>query len=521
MLSSLLDTEDSSLVSGNLALRTTRYLAALGFAASTAALTSTTASRADDTVPVPQALPGENETALPGVIRMPLPTPESAPVVVAATAGLGLYNQYGDLEGGSQKWFGTVAASWSPIRYLSVRGQFSGSIDAASAPAQSPTAYGEPVFAIRGLYPVMPALHLGAEAELKVVGGVAPDINPSAWTPTLRALAAYQIGGKTWLAANLGFRFDNSANALMDADAAGRLIDDGIRLLSGASSYSQVELGLGASHRISQFELLGEYTLNALVGAGAPGVSQSPMSIAAGGRYHFSDSLVFRGHLEVSPSALPSAELPANTYVPVRPRFAIGIGAQWRFGASAPKAKPAPVVVAPKPKPVEEKPNSGRVSGRIVDEGGRPIPDAKVTLKREGAPPVEYFTDADGRYVFGEVPYGAAQITTETPGFDPVTREVTIDSAAADVPESVLYESVPGGQLRGKVQDMRGDAVRAEVTVMPGGQRIEVGADGSFTLDLAPGTYQVQFSHPGHRSQMRHIRVQDKGVVVVNIALEK
>ena len=454
---------------------------------------------------------------------MALPTPEAAPVVLAATAGVGFYPRYRTLEGGSRKWFGTIAGSWSPIRYLSLRGQLNGSVENAASTAQSPTAYGEPVLAIRGLYPVMPSLHLGLEAELRMVGGVAPDVNPGAWSPALRALGAYRIGGRTWVAADIGFRLDNSAEALNDAVADNRLVDDGNRLLSGASSFSQVELGLGASHRFSQFELLGEFTLNALVGSGAPGLAQNPMSIALGTRYHYSESLVFRGHFEVSPSALPSG-LPEDTYVPIRPRLAIGIGAQWRFGASVekPKPKPKPVAsVVEKPKPVEKKPDSGRVSGRIVDEGGRAIPDAKVTLEREGAPPVEYYTDAEGRYEFVEVPFGAAQLTTETPGFDPVKREVTIDSASEEVPESVMYESVPGGQLRGKVLDLRGEVVRAEVTIMPGDQRIEVGADGSFTVDLAPGTYRVQFKHPEHRTQMRNIRVQDKGVVVVNIALEK
>ncbi len=523
----LLGTEDSSLVSGNLALRTSRYLAAL---LATSGLSWTTAGRAAETdaSPVPPSeadsqvqLPGENASGLPGVIRMPLPTPETAPVVVAASAGVGLYNRYLGLQGGSQKWFGTIAASWSPIRYLSLRGQLSGSVDDAADPAQSPTAYGEPSLAARGLYPVMPSLHLGLEAELRMVGGVAPDVNPGAWSPALRALGAYQVGAQTWLAADVGFRLDNSAEALNDAIADNRRVDDGNRLLSGASSFSQVELGLGASHRLSQFELLGEFTLNALVGSGAPSLAQSPMSIALGTRYHYSESLVFRGHLEASPSALPSSLAP-DTYVPIRPRFAIGIGAQWRFGASVEKPRTKPVAeVVEKPKLVEKKPDSGRVIGRTVDEGGRPIPDVKVTLVREGAPPLEYFTDADGRYEFTEVPFGTAQLTTETPGFDPVEREVTINSSSAEVPESVLYESVPGGQLRGKVLNLRGEAVRAEITIMPGDQRIEVGADGFFTVDLAPGTYRVQFKHPGHRTQMRHIRVQDKGVVVVNIALEK
>ena len=64
-----------------------------------------------------------------------------------------------------------------------------------------------------------------------------------------------------------------------------------------------------------------------------------------------------------------------------------------------------------------------------------------------------------------------------------------------------------------------GQPIAATITVTPGNHSVTVRADGSFDLELAPGTYTVKFQHEDYATQRRTIRLQDRGVVILNIAL--
>jgi hypothetical protein len=79
----------------------------------------------------------------------------------------------------------------------------------------------------------------------------------------------------------------------------------------------------------------------------------------------------------------------------------------------------------------------------------------------------------------------------------------------------------PRGQIRGVVRDFRGQPVRATVTLLPAGSRIEVGSDGAFSVELAPGDYQLQVEQPGYAPQRRGVVVEDNQVTILNIDLER
>ncbi len=91
--------------------------------------------------------------------------------------------------------------------------------------------------------------------------------------------------------------------------------------------------------------------------------------------------------------------------------------------------------------------------------------------------------------------------------------------------EIVLRPAVPAGQVRGRVLDLQGTPVNAQITVAsetgsPAVSQVIVAAsDGSFELDLVPGRYVVRFEHAAFAPQRRSIVVKDKGVVILNIAL--
>jgi hypothetical protein len=82
-------------------------------------------------------------------------------------------------------------------------------------------------------------------------------------------------------------------------------------------------------------------------------------------------------------------------------------------------------------------------------------------------------------------------------------------------------EATPAGQIRGLVRDFRGQPVRARVTLLPTGARVEVGADGAFSVEVPPGDYQIVVEHPGYAPQRRGVVVEDNQVTILNIDLER
>jgi hypothetical protein len=157
----------------------------------------------------------------------------------------------------------------------------------------------------------------------------------------------------------------------------------------------------------------------------------------------------------------------------------------------------------------------------VVDEGGRPLADVEVFLVQVDEPPIRTFTDAEGRFTFEGILVGESQVTAKSPGYDALSKSLVVLAEEQSKLDFTLYESVPAGQVRGRVLDMAGAALPAQVTIEPGGLVVPVDAAGGFSLDLAPGKYTVRFVLDGYSTQVRVVRVQDKGVVVLSIALEK
>jgi hypothetical protein len=281
------------------------------------------------------------------------------------------------------------------------------------------------------------------------------------------------------------------------------------------------------SHRLGEggTELLGEITADTFVGSGAPAFLESPVRLGVGARHPLSRSFLLMGSAEASLSQRPSAPDPAELF-PIEPRVTATLSLVFRLMPDEPAPPPPPPVEQepePEPAPPEEpavaEVPSSDVVGTVVDEGGRPLPDVEVTLNREGAEPVKERTAADGSFKFAEVPEGPVQLAIETVGYDPGNVEFAAGEERSR--EIVMRPAVPAGQVRGRVLDLSGNPVTAKVTISPGDHLVEVQADGSFELELAPGRYTVVFEHPDFTNQRRVIRIVDRGVVILNIALTR
>src|SRR5690606_22559345 len=179
------------------------------------------------------------------------------------------------------------------------------------------------------------------------------------------------------------------------------------------------------------------------------------------------------------------------------------------------KEKEKEVKPAPPPKPVI---HTSKANGSIVDEGGRPLSDVEVILTQEGTAPRTTRSFADGRFVFEEVPVkGNVQLEIKTPGYEVV--KLSYAEGAERNAEVVMYPALPAGQVRGAVLDLAGNPVVATIEITPGDHVVEVNADGSFELGISPGKYTVRFRHDDFKNQRRVVVVQDRGVVILNIAL--
>ncbi len=472
--------------------------------------------------------PGEAERALPAVIGVGVPAPANVPVVVSGGLGYGWLDASDGLDGG-HRVASSVAAAYAPVPQfalgLDMRGHWDRYADTDSG---SPTKlYGEPRLTLRFSEAVSQRLLLGAEADARFVGAQAPSVELSATSPSIRGLVGFELSQATWAAAHLGFHVDRSAQAIPNP---ARLTVADKRTI-GASAFNALQWGFGVSHRLAtRTEILGEIAGELMVGADRPGVGRSPYRLSAGARHPLSRAFSVMGVIDVSLSKRPLS-LQGDALVPVEPRAALGAALIWHFDPNppepahlptpetAPEPEP-PLVTPPEPEPEPPPVPTSVLEGVVVDEGGRPLPDAEVTLSHGEHEQQTTRTAAAGEYEFADVPDEApVSVRVSTPGFESAT--VTLSPGHARQREIVLRPAVPAGQVRGKVLDLQGNAIGASVTITPGDHQVVVQPDGSFELELAPGNYTVKFQRESFSTQWRKIRVHDRGVVILNIALTR
>jgi hypothetical protein len=104
---------------------------------------------------------------------------------------------------------------------------------------------------------------------------------------------------------------------------------------------------------------------------------------------------------------------------------------------------------------------------------------------------------------------------------EPSTRQepdVVVSEPVVHKPEE---PALPPGQIRGRVRSLKGPALRAEIAISPLDLRTQSEADGSFAIDVAPGDYEVTVRAKGHVTQTRTATVEQNGVTILVIDLER
>jgi hypothetical protein len=472
------------------------------------------------TTPARAQTVGDARDALPGLVNVPVAgTFERAPVAIAASAGYGYTEGVignGDHHG---RVFGTLAGSVRPAPWIAIALRLDGRYDSDSDATGSSTSFvGDPRAYVRVGTNLANGFRLGAQLGVWVPGDKAPSLVFKATTVDLVALAAYAPEGSPLvLALHAGGRIDNSASSVPSPER----LTPSDRLELGVNEASGVLTGLGASlHASKRVELLGDVSADWLVGSRSPSAIESPIVIGLGARWDATESGVvsLQFALEASPSGRPGLAA-GQPLVDLEPRVSGSVGLVIRPGAGA----AAPASETHEPEPAQEnvvstEATSAAVKGSVTTTTGAPLFHAKVTLTPPSGEPRVAETGSDGGFEFDDVPLGGATLAVEAKGYASAEKDVAVSVKIADVTVT-LEQVIPPAQIRGLVRDFAGKPVAATVVIEPGGTTAAVAADGSFSIDVKPGAYDVSINAKGYAPQKRHVVVEPQGVTLLNVDL--
>ena len=506
----------------------------------------TTAYAGDDVPADVAASVGASASGLPGLGRVAVAAPKQLPhAAVAASIGYGFTEAQSGDSGGHQRASGTFALMAQPLRFLAASLMLDGRYDKHpdDALGSSSSTVGEPRLIVRANEALGDSFALGAQLGLWIPGAEAPSLRPDASTLDALLLATYAPPGSGLaLALNAGYRVDRSANVL-DAGDRPRL-RPGDRLALRLSDFDAVLLGLGASKRLgaehtlaSHVEVLGELSWDVLVGKNAPAAIESPLRLGLGARYHLKEDDEYFGALQLEArTGIGLGERPSigpnDALVPIDPRFAVIIGIRW--------APALAVKVKPTGGPDGAGPGgaggggalataaSSSLRGRVTAaEGGAPIAGAHVTVASDNpANPNERAADtgADRSFTLTELRPGRAHVLVKAAGYEDASAETTIVDAATAartpvVVDLVMKKAIKPGQLRGLVRSFNGKPLAATIRVEPIGVETKTDADGTFQVEVPPGSYEVVVAAAGHAGQRRPVQVEENGVTILNANL--
>ena len=468
--------------------------------------------------------------ALPGGLHV-----AAAETMPPGTVEIGLLSGFGHRSGllaadhSMNRAIGDIAIGYAPIAHLAIALSADGRYDRHSVGAMSDDgAVGELHLLFRYAVP-LGKLALGAQAGILVPGKNAPSIATSAISYSGRALLSYDAGFGT-LSANAGYRLDNTAKSIDKREDLS--IEDQVSL--SASDYDAALFGAALRVPVGDRWYVGvEASADVFVGDRAP----SPI-YRGGGMVGVAvnDAFSIIGYLE-------GAKVPSLSYtgvsngtvtlVPYEPTVTGGVGLQARFGGPRRAAGTSQIVKNVRPVAVTVV-ETADVTGTIVDEVGKPVVGARVTIKLKNNTGTAV-SDDKGNYTVARLPIGktvdgktdlddtGAEITVEVANKKPASATLTLGKGANTVPRIALDPMLPPGQLRGVILNLGNSrpVAGATVEIEPGGVTATSGADGKFTVDLPPGHYKLTVTAKGLAQQQLDVNIDPNGVAIKNIDMHK
>jgi hypothetical protein len=467
---------------------------------------------------------------LPGFIEVGLPAAEDTHrLSLRAAAGYGYTEALEAQPGPSHRADGTLAFGLRPLSGLDLGLRLDGRYDVHPNDAQGGDygLVGDPRLVVRYGSRFARGLHAGFEGSAWFPGRDAPSLVLDATTLTARALFAWRSERGRSVGFSGGFRFDQSGRAEEEPETLRR----GDRIALGLSDSHAVVIGLAYAEPLGPIELIGEVNGDLLVGPDAPSLAESPIRVQLAARRALTQRLGLEARAALSLSGRP-AVTGDEPLVPIEPRVSAGLALTYRFlaprGETAPSAEPSGAA-SPSAPPVAAESSEAQplvmVRGTLRDESGAPVPDAAVTVVL-GKARVEVRTAAGGEFD-AALPAGSdaetseAEVAVVAEGFEPVKGRVRVGGKTSTPLELTVVPAVPAGQLKGLVRSFDGAGMKATIRVPKAKLEVASNADGEFVLDVPPGSYVVEIEAPGYVPQKRVVRIENRGVTVLNADLRR
>jgi hypothetical protein len=470
--------------------------------------------------------------ALPGGLHVA--TAETLP---KGTVGIALLSGYGYRKGllSTDHTFGraigTFAIAYAPLASLSIALSLDGRYDKhADFEAMSDDGYvGDPHLLVRFARP-LGKLSLGGELGIWVPGKDAPSIAASAISVDARALASVDAGFGTFTV-DAGFRLDNSAESVDDPDKLS--VEDRVSL--GVSEFHAARLGAQLRIPFGRRAYVGvEGSADVFVGSDAP----DPIlrgGVLAGVAINETFSVIGFVEAATAPAIEPSdAIMGSIDLLPYEPAITGGLGLQARFGTARRVATSSSVVLRNDQPVAVAVTETADVTGVVVDDAGKPVVGAKITVKLKNYTGTAA-SDDKGAYTVAKLPIGktidgrtelddvAAEVTVEVATKKPGSASLTLGKGFNSVPKIALEPLLPPGQLRAVIINVGTSrpVANASVTIEPGGITQTSGADGKFTVDLPPGKYTISVTARGLKPQQLDVNIEQNGVSIKNIDMHR
>lgn len=489
------------------------FVASLSLTASASAQESCPRCALSDSA---DALPGLSATAVPQLQR-------AVSGSIVGTGGYGLTVSPLDADVLHHRVSGSLAGAVHLVPWLAIGARLDGRYDTVSGPRGNDDGmFAHPSLAARLSVEPTTGLALGLHAEATMYGSDAPSFEPASTTASFRALGAYSVDlttARLLFALNVGYLLDNSRAA------APRALTDNLspedRLSLGVSDSGAVLASLGVAYID---ELLSVHLdVDARVFTELP--SATTVRGGVGVRLWLLPEVLFLGIQADARFTGASAELvaPGRINVPIDPHVTIRASLGLRIGADTPRSEvdgEGPQDGAPRTAtPNEVAATTGRAQGRVL-EGETPVGGAQVEVTSDVDGSVHAATtDDDGLWRLEGLPLGEAHYRIVADGLEPFEGTLVITGDMPVEASSALTRPLPQGEIRGVIQASSGRPIAARITIRPLERELTADAEGTFTIEVPPGAYDVVIAAPGHRTQTRRVRVEERGVLVLNVQL--